>query len=95
MLFDAIPNQSRTAFVAGQLYFAARDWPIALYYHKQAIKLDPNNLDYLMMAGRSYMANNQPKGALDAVERVLAIDPDNQPALYQQGRIKQLLRQAK
>lgn len=93
LLFDAIPNQARTAYVAGQLYFDARDWPMALYYHKKAIQLAPENTDYLMMAGRSFMANNQPEGALAVVERVLAIDPDHKVARYQQGRISQALEQ--
>ena len=93
LLFDAIPNQARTAYVAGQLYFAARDWSMALYYHKKAIQLAPDNIDYLMMAGRSFMANNQPESALVAVESVLTIDPDNKPARYQQARISQMLEQ--
>jgi Tfp pilus assembly protein PilF len=46
-----------------------------------------------MMAGRSFMANNQPEGALAAVESVLTIDPDNKSARYQQARISQMLKQ--
>jgi tetratricopeptide (TPR) repeat protein len=60
---------------------------------KKAIQLAPENIDYLMMAGRSFMANNQPEGALAAVESVLTIDPDNKSARYQQARISQMLKQ--
>ena len=93
-MFDAIPDRAQTAFVAGQLYFFARDWPIARYYHKRAADLAPNNILYAMAAGRSHAANNELQKALSMVERALAIDPEHMPAVHQQKRLKQLIESA-
>lgn len=93
LLFDAIPNQANSAFVAGQLYFDSQDLVLAAYYQRRAITLAPDELHYRLMLARTYYFADRWPEALQQVEAVLARAPDHAVAKRQQAQLRQQMQQ--
>lgn len=88
LIFDAFPNQAQPAYVAGQLYFQLNDLKIALYYHRKAVILAPENINYLMSAAKTYYYNQRRNDALQMLEKVLELDPNHPQASFQLQRLQ-------
>ena len=88
IMSDALPDQHQIAYIAGQLYFKVNDLPMALYYHKQALAMEPQNTNYLLMAARSYYMNRDLPTSIKLLEQAVRLAPDNQQAKFQLQRIK-------
>jgi lysophospholipase L1-like esterase len=87
LLFDSLPDQHQVAYVAGQLYFAAEDLPLAIYYQLRAVELAPAQLNYRMMLARSYFFAGKLEQSIAQLEQVLQQDPQHQAAKQQLQRI--------
>lgn len=87
LLFDAIPQQHKAAWLAGKLYFSFNDTKIAEYYLNQAVKLQPKNIEYLMNFAYALYVNNNKEKSNSVLKKVLAIDPKHPQALIQQRKI--------
>jgi len=87
IIFDAFPNNSNAAWLAGKIYFSINDTKIAEYYLKQAISLKPNQIEYLMNFAYALYVNKNTKASLEILERVLTINPNHKQALKQKNRI--------
>lgn len=88
IMFDAIPEQHQIAYIAGQLYFKINDLPMALYYHKKALALDSQNVNYILMTARSYYMNRDLVSSIRLLEQAVNLAPNNQQAKFQLQRIK-------
>ncbi len=88
IMYDAIPEQHRIAYIAGQLYYRSGDTAMALFYHRQAVALQSENVNYLLMAARSHYANQQLGSSVELLEKAVQLDPTNQQAKTQLIRIK-------
>lgn len=93
LLFDSVPDQHQVAYVAGQLYFAAEDLPLAIYYQLRAVELAPAQLNYQMMLARSYFFAARLDEAITLLEQVLKQDPQHQAARQQLQRIVAIKKQ--
>ena len=92
ILFDSIPNNAQTAWVAGQLYLENNDPKMALYYHYKAVSLEPNSTTYLMSLAYSSYLNNQKENSLNYLNQVISLKPSHQIAAKQKQRIEQELK---
>ena len=88
MLFDAFPSEHKAAFAASQLYFAAADPSLSLYYAERAHSLQPTDTQYLMASARALNALNRIEEAIDRIRRVLEIDPGHRQANAQLRRLE-------
>lgn len=93
LLFDALPNQANSAFVAGQLYFDSKDLALAAYYQRKAVALEPDELMYRLMLARTYYFADRWPEALQQVEQVLARDPNHAVARRQHAQLSQQMQQ--
>lgn len=93
LLFDSLPDQHQVAYVAGQLYFAAEDLPLAIYYQLRAVELAPVQLNYRMMLARSYFFAGKLEQSIAQLEQVLQQDPQHQAAKQQLQRISAIKNQ--
>lgn len=93
LLFDSLPDQHQVAYVAGQLYFAAEDLPLAIYYQLRAVALAPTQLNYRMMLARSYFFAGKLEQSLAQLEQVLQQDPQHQAATQQLQRLRAIKNQ--
>lgn len=91
LIFDAFPNQHKTAWVAGQLYFALNDINLALYYHLKATELAPTEIRYLMSCAHSLFVNNRVSESLAVLDKVLKIDATHSQATNQKIRLENQL----
>ena len=88
LMFEALPNQHQIAYIAGQLYYRNTDHRMALYYHTRAVQLNPDNVDYILMAARSNYANRRLEKSIELLESAVRLAPANQQAKFQLQRIK-------
>ncbi|CAM5180851.1 hypothetical protein [Alishewanella longhuensis] len=93
LLFDALPNQANSAFVAGQLYFDSKDLALAAYYQRKAVALAPDELLYRLMLARTYYFADRWPEALQQVGQILARDPNHAVALRQHAQLSQQMQQ--
>ena len=94
-MFDAFPDQHQIAYIAGQLYFRNQDPDMALYYHRKAIGIEPDNVNYLLMAARSYYTVGQLQESVQILKKVTRLAPQNSQAQRQLERITMELNNAK
>ena len=47
-------DNHNASFIAGQLYQQLSDWQLASYYHKKAVQLQDNNVQYLLALAQDY-----------------------------------------
>jgi predicted Zn-dependent protease len=77
VLFDALPNQHQPARVASLLLLRANALPLAHYYAKQAVKLNPQNSNYKLSLAEILFKSNQLRAAINMLDEVIAQDPNN------------------
>ncbi len=87
LIFDAFPDQSKAAYVAGQLYFKKQDNNMALYYYNNALSLEPDNIQFLMTAARAYFVTNKLDEAINLLDKVLIQDKTHTQAIFQHQRL--------
>jgi tetratricopeptide (TPR) repeat protein len=93
LLFDSLPNQHQAAYVAGQLYFAAEDLALAIYYQRLALALGTDPLNDRMALARSYFFAGKLSEAIELLQQVLKLDPQHKAAQQQLQRLTPLQHQ--
>lgn len=93
LISDYYVLDSEIAILAGDIYMFTNDHRMALYYHKRALSLQPNNTKYLMSAVGSYLLSGNPNTSLELLNRVIELEPTNNLAKQQKARLLQLLNQ--
>ena len=66
-------------------YYEKGNFEDAIHRFKQAILLDPDNIDYYFYLGNSFYNLNRLKEAIDVYQGILEIYPSNAPANYNIG----------
>ncbi len=51
---SAMVDNPQVAYIAGQLYQQLNDWQLASYYHKKAVKMQSENVQYLLALAQDY-----------------------------------------
>lgn len=79
------PRNAAVRVELGNLYFDAEQYPDAISWYEEALKLDPKNADVTTDLGVAYYYLNQPDRALQQFKDALEIDPRHAKTLLNQG----------
>lgn len=90
LITDAIPQQNQPAYIAGQLYAKTSNLNNAIYYHRKAVNIKPDNIQYLLSLAQDYYKIKKYHKSLKILRRVLNINPQNRTALFYSQKINQL-----
>lgn len=85
---SAAPRDATPRVQLGNLYFDAEQFPEAIRWYEEAIRLDPKNVDVNTDLGVAYYYTNQPDRALAQFDKSLAIDPRHPKTLLNQGIVR-------
>ncbi len=85
VMFDAVSLN-----ISGDEFYQQGDVPGAIAELKQALKLDPKNVNILNSLGVCYGVSGETDQALDAFEAAIQIDPNEIMALYNAGYVSGL-----
>ncbi len=85
---SAAPRDATPRAQLGNLYFDAEQFPEAVRWYEEAIRLDPKNVDVNTDLGVAYYYTNQPDRALAQFDKSLAIDPRHAKTLLNQGIVR-------
>ena len=88
VVFDAVSLN-----ISGDERYQQGDVPGAIAELKQALKLDPNNINILNSLGVCYGVSGDTGQALDAFKKVIQIDPKEMMAYYNAGYVHGLKQQ--
>jgi cytochrome c-type biogenesis protein CcmH/NrfG len=72
----------------GNIYFDAEDFPQAIRWYEQAIKLDPKDANLSTDLGVAYYYTNQPDRALTQFDHSLTVDPRHIKTLLNVGIVR-------
>ena len=85
---DNSPKDSAPRVELGNLYFDHERFPEAAEWYKEALRLDPRNVNVSTDLGIAYYYMNQPDVALEQFNRSLAIEPDHAKTLLNIGIVR-------
>lgn len=88
VMFDAVSLN-----ISGDEFYQRGDLPRAIAELKQALKLDPNNINIINSLGVCYGVSGDPDKALDAFKKAIQIDPNEIMAYYNAGYVSGLMNQ--
>jgi len=72
----------------GNLYYDAQQYPEAVKYYEQSLKIDPKATDVRTDMATAYHLMGQPDRALQEYDAVLKIDSKHANALFNEGMVK-------
>jgi tetratricopeptide (TPR) repeat protein len=75
----------------GYCYFVQKDYPKALRFLKQAVRLDPENISYMNSLAICYRDAKQFDEAIDIYNQILKRDNDNHQVLFNKALVLVLL----
>ncbi len=90
LITDAIPEQHQSAYIAGQLYAKISKINSAIYNHRKAVNIKPDDIHYLLSLAQDYYKIKNYDKSLNTLSKVLNINPQNKAALFYSKKIKQL-----
>jgi len=76
------PDEASIQYALSRAYFRLGQLGKGQYHLKKALKLDPENTDYLLLAGEYYLHTDNFTEATAMCKRVLELDPDNSEAYF-------------
>ena len=85
---DTDPNNSALLYQIGNLYYDAQQYPEAVKYYQQSLKIDPKATDVRTDMATAYHLMGQPDRAIQEYDAVLKIDSQHANALFNQGMVK-------
>jgi cytochrome c-type biogenesis protein CcmH/NrfG len=82
------PKNSALLYQIGNLYYDAQQYPEAVKYYEDSLKIDPKATDVRTDMATAYHLIGQPDRALEEYEAVLKIDGKHANALFNEGMVK-------
>ena len=82
------PKNSTLLYQIGNLYYDAQQYPEAVKYYEQSLKIDPNATDVRTDMATAYHLMGQPDRAIQEYDAVLKIDGKHANALFNEGMVK-------
>jgi len=82
------PNNAALLYQIGNLYYDAQQYPDAVKYYQDSLKINPNATDVRTDLGTAYHLMGQPDQALQEYDKVLKIDGKHANALFNEGMVK-------
>ena len=82
------PKNSTLLYQIGNLYYDAQQYPEAVKYYEQSLKIDPIATDVRTDMATAYHLMGQPDRAIQEYDAVLKIDGKHANALFNEGMVK-------
>lgn len=82
------PKNSKLLYQIGNLYYDAQQYPEAVKYYEQSLKIDPKATDVRTDMATAYHLMGQPDRAIQEYDAVLKIDEKHANALFNEGMVK-------
>ncbi len=83
----ATPNDPRLLYNIGNVYYDTQQYPEAINYYEQSLKIDPKGNDVRTDMAVAYFYSDNVDRALAELSTVLKQDPNHANALFNQGMI--------
>ena len=82
------PKNAALLYRIGNLYYDAQQYPDAVKYYEQSLKIDPKATDVRTDMATAYHLMGQPERAIQEYDAVLKIDGKHANALFNEGMVK-------
>ena len=82
------PKNSALLYQIGNLYYDAQQYPEAVKYYEQSLKIDPKETDVRTDMATAYHLMGQSDRAIQEYDAVLKIDGKHANALFNEGMVK-------
>lgn len=82
------PNNAELFYKIGNLYYDAQQYPDAVKYYQESLKIDPKATDVRTDLGTAYHLMGQPDQAIQEYDQVLKINGKHANALFNEGMVK-------
>ena len=82
------PKNSTLLYQIGNLYYDAQQYPEAVKYYEQSLRIDPKATDVRTDMATAYHLMGQPDRAIEEYDAVLRIDGKHANALFNEGMVK-------
>lgn len=85
---ESDPKNSVLLYQIGNLYYDAQQYPEAVKYYENSLKIDPKATDVRTDMATAYHLMGQPDRAIEEYDAVLKIDDKHANALFNEGMVK-------
>jgi len=85
---ESDPKNSALLYQIGNLYYDAQQYPEAVKYYEDSLKIDPKATDVRTDMATAYHLMGQPDRAIQEYDAVLKIDGKHANALFNEGMVK-------
>ena len=82
------PNDPETLYKVGNIYYDTRQFPEAVKYYEESLKLKPDATDVRTDMATAYYFMGDPDHAITEFEEVLKQNPKHANALFDEGMVK-------
>jgi cytochrome c-type biogenesis protein CcmH/NrfG len=82
------PKDAQPRVQLGNMFFDGEQYPQAITWYEQALKINPNDANVSTDLGVAYYYTNQPDRALSQFEHSLRVDPKHIKTLLNQGIVR-------
>lgn len=82
------PKNAPLLYQIGNLYYDAQQYPEAVKYYDQSLKIDPKATDVRTDMATAYHLMGQPDRAIQEYDAVLKVDGKHANALFNEGMVK-------
>jgi tetratricopeptide (TPR) repeat protein len=82
------PKKSAVLYQIGNLYYDAQQYPEAVKYYEDSLKIDPKATDVRTDMATAYHLMGQPDRAIQEYDAVLKVDREHANALFNEGMVK-------
>jgi cytochrome c-type biogenesis protein CcmH/NrfG len=82
------PTDPDLLYKIGNLYYDAQQFPEAVKYYEQSVKINPNSTDVRTDLATAYHFMGESDKAIGEYDEVLKIDPKHANALFNEGMVK-------
>jgi tetratricopeptide (TPR) repeat protein len=85
---ESDPKNAGLLYQVGNLYYDAQQYPEAIKYYDQSLKINPKATDVRTDMATAYHLLGQPDRAIQEYDAVLKIDSKHANALFNEGMVK-------
>ena len=84
----ADPDNAALLAQLGNIYYDAKQYPIAIEYYERSLKLQPANTSVRTDLGTAHWYNSDPDAAIAQFNKALSYDPTKADTLFNLGVVK-------
>jgi tetratricopeptide (TPR) repeat protein len=82
------PNDAGLLTGVGNLYYDAKQYPVAVDYYERALKVNPSDVSVRTDMGTGYWYMGETDRAIEEFNQALSYAPDNPNTLFNRGMVK-------